>query len=149
MLREDYPVSDDKYWLPSIQDLAEAEAQQTHAPEAPKPIEGLDNTESEHDKLETAISGAHVAGDVAIAGGETLAAAVTLGETATAAPLAGAAVWAIPLAVSLESFPPGPCPATTCPTCSQDGLMSGGDFPCVMHQGHQDEHICAQGHNWF
>ncbi len=136
-------MSDDKGWLPSWQDLAEEEAQRTHAPEAPKPIEGLDNTASEHDKLDTAIEGTHSAADVLVATGE-----MVLGD-ASAMALAGAAVTAVPLAVSLESFPPGPCPATTCPTCSQESLMSGGDFPCVMHQGHQDEHICAQGHNWF
>jgi hypothetical protein len=136
-------MSDDHGFLPSIQDLAEAEAQRTHTPEAPKPIEGLDNTVAEHDKLDVAIEGTHSAGDLLVAGGE-----IVLGEAGAMA-LAGAAVTAVPLAVSLESFPPGPCPASTCPTCSQEGQMSGGDFPCVMHASHKDEHICAQGHNWF
>lgn len=137
-------MSDDRGFLPSLQDLAEAEAQRTQVPEAPKPIEGLDNTAAERDNLEVAAHATHLAADALWTAGEV---AVTGLTAVTGAAAVG--ISAIPLAVSLESFPAGPCPATTCPTCSQDGLMSGGEFPCVMHAGHQDEHICAQGHNWY
>lgn len=142
-------MSDDHDLFPTIQELAEAQAQQSHTPETPKPIEGLDNTALERDSFDVAVEATHLVGDALVATGEAVLGTAMTGVAVGPATAFGVGVMAIPLAVSLESFPAGPCPATTCPTCSQDGLMSGGEFPCVMHAGHQDEHICAQGHNWF
>lgn len=117
------------------------------APIASDPTAGLD---SEGEGPSTGEVAAHVAFEVA----DTVYAAVKVARAA--APLAAVipealavGVVAVALSPTLETFPPPPCPAMSCPTCSEAAQMSGGEFPCTLHSGHQDEHVCANQHTWY
>ena len=107
------------------------------------PTADLDSKGEEPSTGELVAHGLLEAADVVYAGAKVIGGAAVIPEA-----LAVGAV-AFALSPTLETFPPPPCPATVCPTCSEGAQMSGGDFPCTLHSGHQDEHVCANQHTWY
>lgn len=114
---------------------------------ASDPTAGLD---SEGEGPSTGEVAAHVVAEIADVGYGIYKVARAAAPLAAVIPEALAVgVVAVALSPTLETFPPPPCPATSCPTCGEGAQMSGGDFPCTLHSGHQDEHVCANAHNWY